>query len=127
MDKESHGTARDWAPRSIGLLVGTLVLATAFIAAYVGALHQPTPRDLPIGVVSGDQRAQTTLDAVRGQTTILKPIEYDDPAASEHGLLSSSSALAIWAVLGGLGLVGASLVRGRRATTSGPSPGRHGG
>ncbi|MCG5444661.1 hypothetical protein NIE79_002819 [Micromonospora sp. NIE79] len=95
MDKESHGTARDWAPRSIGLLLGTLVLATAFIAAYVGALHQPTPRDLPIGVVSGDQRAQATLDAVRGQTTILKAVGYDDPAAAEHGLLSR----AVYAVL----------------------------
>ncbi|MFI6779779.1 hypothetical protein [Micromonospora sp. NPDC050276] len=45
-----------------------------------------------------------------------------------------ASALAIWAALGGLGLVSASLVRGRRAAGSGPAtahsgptPGRHGG
>ena len=71
------------------------MLATAFIAAYVGALHQPTPRDLPVGVALGDQRAQATLAAVRGQTTIITPIEYDDAGAAEHGLLSR----AVYAVL----------------------------
>ncbi|MCZ7376872.1 hypothetical protein [Micromonospora sp. WMMC250] len=95
MDEAPQRRDRDWAPRSIGLLIGTLALATAFIAAYVGALHQPTPRDLPTGVVTSDQRARATLDAVRDQTTILKPIEYDDTAAAEHGLLSR----AVYAVL----------------------------
>ncbi|WCN82340.1 hypothetical protein [Micromonospora sp. LH3U1] len=88
MDDASQGRTRDWAPRSIGLLIGTLALATAFIAAYVGALHQPTPRDVPVGVAVGDQRAQAALTAVRGQTNILKPVEYDDAGAAEHGLLS---------------------------------------
>ncbi|MEU8327211.1 hypothetical protein [Micromonospora sp. NPDC048839] len=95
MDEIPQGRARDWAPRSIGLLLGTLALATAFIAAYVGALHQPTPRDLPVGVALGDQRAQATLDAVRGQTNIIKPIRYDDARAAEDGLLSR----AVYAVL----------------------------
>ncbi|MEV7329139.1 hypothetical protein [Micromonospora sp. NPDC093244] len=95
MDQTPHGGSRDWAPRSIGLLLGTLALATAFIAAYVGALHQPTPRDLPVGVAAGDQRAEGTLAAVRDQSTIIKPIGYDDPDAAEHGLLSRS----VYAVL----------------------------
>ncbi|MDG4760049.1 hypothetical protein [Micromonospora sp. WMMD710] len=95
MDKASQGRVRDWAPRSIGLLLGTLALATAFIAAYVGALHQPTPRDLPVGVARGDQRAEATLAAVRGQTNKIKAIEYDDQGAAEHGLLSR----AVYAVL----------------------------
>ncbi|MFK4242275.1 hypothetical protein ACI2KV_05300 [Micromonospora chokoriensis] len=95
MDEAPQRRDRDWAPRSIGLLIGTLALATAFIAAYVGALHQPTPRDLPTGVVTSDQRARATLDAVRDQTTIIKPIEYDDTGAAEHGLLSR----AVYAVL----------------------------
>lgn len=41
MDEEPR--TRDWLPRTAALLVGTLALATAFIAAYVGALHQPHP------------------------------------------------------------------------------------
>ncbi|MFJ8577001.1 hypothetical protein [Micromonospora sp. NPDC093277] len=35
---------RDWLPRTVGLVAGMLALATAFIAAHVGALHKPTPR-----------------------------------------------------------------------------------
>ncbi|MGW5667939.1 hypothetical protein [Micromonospora sp. NPDC003776] len=77
---------RDWLPRTAALLVGTLALATAFIAAYVGALHQPTPRDVPVGVVLGDQRAQAVMAAVRGRTDKIKPVEYNDPDAAADGL-----------------------------------------
>lgn len=72
--------------RTVGLLLGTLALATAFIAAYVGALHQPTPRDVPVGVVLGDQKAQALLAAVRNQTDKIKPIQYDDQGAADDGL-----------------------------------------
>ncbi|MCI4064289.1 hypothetical protein MRQ36_17475 [Micromonospora sp. R77] len=85
-EEEQELSVRDWLPRTAALLVGTLALATAFIAAYVGALHQPTPRDVPVGVVLGDQRAQAVLAAVRGQTDKIKPIEYDDPGAAADGL-----------------------------------------
>ncbi|MFC0028908.1 hypothetical protein ACFFMM_05140 [Micromonospora chaiyaphumensis] len=77
---------RDWLPRTAALLLGTLALATAFIAAYVGALHQPRPHDVPVGVVLGDQRAQAVLAAVRQRTDKIEPIEYDDPAAADDGL-----------------------------------------
>ncbi|WP_433285166.1 hypothetical protein [Micromonospora sp. CA-244673] len=77
---------RDWLPRTAALLLGTLALATAFIAAYVGALHQPRPRDVPVGVVLGDQRAQAVLSAVRQRTDKIKPVEYDDPGAADDGL-----------------------------------------
>ncbi|MFG3578412.1 ABC-2 transporter permease [Micromonospora chersina] len=79
---------RDWLPRTATLLLGTLALATAFIAAYVGALHQPTPRDVPVGVVLGDQRAQAVMAAVRQRTNKIEPIEYDDPSAADDGLTS---------------------------------------
>jgi hypothetical protein len=72
--------------RTVGLLLGTLVLATAFIAAYVGALHRPTPRDVPVGVVRGDQKAQALLDAVRNQTDKIKHVGYADPGAADDGL-----------------------------------------
>ncbi|MET8836438.1 hypothetical protein ABZV78_21290 [Micromonospora sp. NPDC004540] len=77
---------RDWLPRTAALLLGTLALATAFIAAYVGALHQPRPHDVPVGVVLGDQRAQAVLAAVRQRTDKIEPIEYDDPGAADDGL-----------------------------------------
>ncbi|MDO3701173.1 hypothetical protein Q3W71_05700 [Micromonospora sp. C28SCA-DRY-2] len=86
MGEAAELRVRDWLPRTVGLLLGTLLLATAFIAAYVGALHRPTPRDVPVGVVLGDQRAQAVLAAVRGETTAIKPVGYDDPGAAEDGL-----------------------------------------
>ncbi|MFE9959825.1 hypothetical protein [Micromonospora sp. NPDC005299] len=77
---------RDWLPRAGALLLGTLAVATAFIAAYVGALHQPRPHDVPVGVVLGDQRAEAVMAAVRQRTDKIEPIEYDDPGAADDGL-----------------------------------------
>ncbi|MEU2661752.1 hypothetical protein ACLQ20_01780 [Micromonospora sp. DT46] len=84
MDQEM----RDGLPRTAALLLGTLVLATAFITAYVGALHRPTPRDVPVGVVRGDQKAQAVLAAVRNQSDTLDAVEYADPRAADDGLLT---------------------------------------
>ncbi|WP_405103485.1 hypothetical protein [Micromonospora sp. NBC_01412] len=86
MDEEPDIPVRDWLPRAAALLVGTLALAAAFIAAYVGALHQPTPRDVPVGVVVGDQHAEAIMAAVRGQTNTIKPVEYGDAEAADDGL-----------------------------------------
>jgi hypothetical protein len=72
--------------RGTALLFGTLILATAFIAAYAGALHKPAPRDVPVGVARTDQPARTLLDAIRAQDKALKPIEYADPAAADDAL-----------------------------------------
>lgn len=79
---------REWLPRAAGLLIGTLALATAFIAAYVGALHKPTPRDVPVGVALGDQRAQAVLAAVRARTDTLEPVQYDNPERALDALRS---------------------------------------
>ncbi|CAN5304397.1 DUF3533 domain-containing protein [soil metagenome] len=38
--------------RTVGLVVGVLLLQVAFIASYVGAFHDPTPHDVTIGVVA---------------------------------------------------------------------------
>lgn len=72
--------------RSSLLLLGTLALATAFIAAYVGALHKPVPRDLPVAVVRGDAPARALLDALRRQGNEIKPVEYADPPAATLAL-----------------------------------------
>ncbi|WFE96366.1 hypothetical protein [Micromonospora sp. WMMD987] len=93
MDDEPR--TRDWLPRTVALLVGTLVLATAFIAAYVGALHQPHPRDVPVGVVAGDQRAESLLAAVRARTDTIEPVGYDSPGAADDAL----TARQVYAVL----------------------------
>ena len=34
------------------LAFGVLILQLGFIASYVAAFHQPTPRDIPIAVVA---------------------------------------------------------------------------
>lgn len=92
---EDEPRTRDWLPRTVALLVGTLALATAFIAAYVGALHQPHPRDVPVGVVTGDQRAQALLTAVRARTDTIEPVGYDSPGAADDAL----TARQVYAVL----------------------------
>ncbi|MFD2764079.1 hypothetical protein [Micromonospora eburnea] len=100
---------RDWLPRTVGLVVGTLALATAFIAAYVGALHKPTPQDVPVGVARGDQRAEAVLTAVRARTDAIKPIRYDNQDRAVQALTDRE----VYAVLhsdpaGGLTLATAS-------------------
>ncbi|MGQ5260323.1 hypothetical protein ACTWLT_06155 [Micromonospora sp. ZYX-F-536] len=109
MDEAPEVRVRDWLPRTVGLLLGTLALATAFIAAYVGALHQPNPRDVPVGVAMGDQPARSVLTAVRDRTNKIKAVGYDDPGAANDGLTSRE----VYAVLtstpdGGLVLTTAS-------------------
>ncbi|MFC4020569.1 hypothetical protein ACFOW4_21870 [Micromonospora sp. GCM10011542] len=109
MDEAPEVRVRDRLPRTAGLLLGTLALASAFIAAYVGALHQPTARDVPVGVALGDHRAQLVLTGVRQRTNKIKAIGYDDPGAAHDGLTSRE----VYAVLssdpgGGLVLTTAS-------------------
>src|SRR5205814_8689675 len=43
-----------WLARAGGLLVGVLAISIAFIASYVGALHEPAPHGVPVAVVDGD-------------------------------------------------------------------------
>lgn len=86
MEEQRDPAVRDWLPRAAALLLGALVLSTAFIAAYVGALHRPTPRDVPVGVVVGDQRAQAVIAVVRGRAHTIDPVEYDDAGAADDGL-----------------------------------------
>ncbi|WP_422750395.1 hypothetical protein [Micromonospora sp. WMMD1219] len=109
MDDEPELRTRDWLPRTAALILGTLALASAFIAAYVGALHKPDPRDVPVAVVTSDQQAQAVMSAVRARTDTIKPIGYDSRGAAFDGLNDRS----VYAVLssapdGGLTLATAS-------------------
>ncbi|MEV4757406.1 hypothetical protein AB0J86_20125 [Micromonospora sp. NPDC049559] len=104
--------------RGAALLFGTLVLATAFVAAYVGALHQPAPRDVPVAVARTDQPARTLLDAVRAQTKALKAVEYADPAAADAALRSRG----VYAVLAsGTGAAGTPALTLTTASAGGPA------
>lgn len=95
MDDEPELRTRDWLPRTAALVLGTLALASAFIAAYVGALHKPEPRDLPVAVVTSDQQAQAVMTAVRARTDTIKPVGYDSQARAVDGLNDRS----VYAVL----------------------------
>jgi hypothetical protein len=57
-------------PRAALLVGGVLLLHLAFIASYLGALHDPEPDRIPLAVVaSGEERARTAarLDALPGR------------------------------------------------------------
>jgi hypothetical protein len=47
-------------PRAALLVIGVLALQLLFIASYVGALHDPKPKDVPFGVVAPGPAAKET-------------------------------------------------------------------
>lgn len=49
-------------PRATLLVTGVVALALLFIASYVGALHDPKPRNVPFGVVAPEVAARQTVD-----------------------------------------------------------------
>ncbi|MEV4619196.1 hypothetical protein AB0J74_10885 [Asanoa sp. NPDC049573] len=69
-----------------GALFVALLVGIAFMAAYVGALHDPEPVDVPVGVVRGDQPAQQLLAAVRAQGRQLEAVSFPDRAAADRAL-----------------------------------------
>ncbi|KRD16281.1 MULTISPECIES: hypothetical protein [unclassified Streptomyces] len=48
-------------PRATLLVVGVVALHLLFIASYVGALHDPKPKDVPFGVVAPGAAARQTV------------------------------------------------------------------
>ncbi|WP_405782012.1 DUF3533 domain-containing protein [Streptomyces sp. NBC_00859] len=52
-------------PRAALLVIGTLVLQLLFIASYVGALHNPKPKDIAFGVVAPAQAAPRLVGELR--------------------------------------------------------------
>jgi hypothetical protein len=107
---------RSWLVRTTALLLGTLALGVAFVWAYAGVLHDPTPRDVPVGVVRGDAPAQALLATVRAQSDAIEPIEYADVAAAADALERRS----IYAIVGGADVGGAGLTL-TTASASGPA------
>ncbi|MFI7414227.1 DUF3533 domain-containing protein [Streptomyces sp. NPDC049627] len=52
-------------PRATLLVIGTVALALLFIASYVGALHDPKPKDVPFGVVAPQAAAQQAVTKLK--------------------------------------------------------------
>ncbi|MFH9818815.1 DUF3533 domain-containing protein [Streptomyces sp. NPDC017230] len=48
-------------PRATLLVLGVIALQLLFIASYVGALHDPKPKDVPFGVVAPPAAAEQTV------------------------------------------------------------------
>ncbi|MFD0314036.1 DUF3533 domain-containing protein [Streptomyces flavalbus] len=48
-------------PRATLLVLGVIALQVLFIASYVGALHDPEPKDVPFGVVAPGAAAEQTV------------------------------------------------------------------
>ncbi|MFD4259153.1 DUF3533 domain-containing protein [Streptomyces sp. NPDC058534] len=53
-------------PRATLLVLGVIALQLLFIASYVGALHDPRPRDVPFGVVAPPAVADRTVSGLEG-------------------------------------------------------------
>ncbi len=52
-------------PRAALLVIGVLALQLLFIASYVGALHDPRPKDVAFGVVAPGPAAKETADRLK--------------------------------------------------------------
>ncbi|MGW6569026.1 DUF3533 domain-containing protein [Streptomyces sp. NPDC054975] len=76
-------------PRAALLVVGVLALQLLFIASYVGALHNPKPKDVPFGVVAPPQvSAQLVGQVERLPGEPLDPRTLTDEAEARKQILN---------------------------------------
>ncbi len=75
-----------WLGRAGALLLGVLLLSLAFIASYVGGLHDPTPVGVPVGVVDGDVGAQALLTSIGQRYPGLAAHAYPSSGDADHAL-----------------------------------------
>ncbi|MGI5453581.1 DUF3533 domain-containing protein [Streptomyces sp. CA-249302] len=84
------GEVRDAVtPRATLLVLGVLALQLLFIASYVGALHNPKPKDVPFGVVAPQavaQQAVTRLNQLPGSP--FDPRTVSDEATARAKILN---------------------------------------
>ncbi|MER5943117.1 DUF3533 domain-containing protein [Streptomyces sp. NPDC001928] len=76
-------------PRATVLVTGTVILALLFIASYVGALHDPKPKDVPLGVVAPQVAAQQTVTRLQNlPDDPLNPRALPDAATARSQILN---------------------------------------
>ncbi|MEW2163085.1 DUF3533 domain-containing protein [Streptomyces sp. NPDC007084] len=76
-------------PRATLLVIGVIALQLLFIASYVGALHDPKPKDVPFGVVAPQAVARQTvtrLEGIKGEP--LDPRTVSDAEAARDQILN---------------------------------------
>lgn len=81
------------SPRTVGLVVGVLLLQLGFILSYAGAFHAPTPHRIPLTVVAPAQVSASTvgrLDAIAGSP--VQAVAAADRAAAELRLRDGATA-----------------------------------
>lgn len=73
-------------PRTIGLVLGVLVLQLGFILSYVGAFHAPSPQDIPVAVVAPAQqsaRIVNGLNAIDGSPLKVEAVGSEQEARAD--------------------------------------------
>ncbi len=81
------------SPRTVGLVVGVLLLQLGFILSYAGAFHAPTPHRIPLAVVAPAQVSATTvgqLDAIAGSP--VQAVAVANRAVAERRLRDGDTA-----------------------------------
>ncbi len=94
-EHEAPRPVAGWLGRAAALLAGVLLIATAFIASYVGALHEANPRAVPIGVINGDIGAQALLTSLAAGQNPFATTTYQDTTDADRALADR----AVYAVL----------------------------
>ncbi|MET9512983.1 DUF3533 domain-containing protein [Streptomyces flavidovirens] len=75
-------------PRAALLVIGVLALQLLFIASYVGALHNPKPKDVPFAVVAPEQSAGQLVDQLGALPgTPLDPRTVADEATARRQIM----------------------------------------
>ncbi len=85
-EHEAPRPVAGWLGRAAALLAGVLLIATAFIASYVGALHEANPRAVPIGVINGDIGAQALLTSLAAGQNPFATTTYQDATDADRAL-----------------------------------------
>ncbi|MEV8306419.1 DUF3533 domain-containing protein [Streptomyces flavidovirens] len=76
-------------PRAALLVIGVLALQLLFIASYVGALHNPKPKDVPFAVVAPEQSAGQLVDQLGALPgTPLDPRTVADEATARRQIMN---------------------------------------
>lgn len=70
--------------RTVVLMIGVLLLQVAFIWSYVGAFHEPKPKDVPVAVVAPTQQL--------GDQTVAKLNGIDGSPVEAHVVASEAAA-----------------------------------
>jgi hypothetical protein len=76
--------------------IGVTVLSMIFIVAFIGALHNPGPRSVPVGFVGTPAQASSFADALgRAEPGAFVITAYPDEAAARNAILDRSVDVAL--------------------------------